>query len=640
MKNSVKLTAKKIVEETVAYGIEKAENEMINKIVEEIEKAVARGLLNEVQSNMEKDPLLSSTNSIVLSHAENTTEFNELMKDHIMKSQLLSIFTEISTGALEPYSADLSWQNQLSSSIFNVVDAVKDDAKGKTKMILNAIKAAHMAALASDAVASVIKLASTYFEGLDKGLEQFLKKKNVQKAVKQSDLSDSDNEILKNFRQEIAKSVSDLLASTLVQVFHQKFSSHLVSLAQSKINDAIGEHVSSGLKTEDSENQISDAQDSLYEKHMPKDEKTKDHAEKVKNSETTGSNVDINVLSEVTGTKVVILTEGKDGKLTKLQEMSPNNDDASETVTLVYRPKSDEHPDGHYDVLINDQTVSVEKGDLYSAMAHGMKPDASKEEISDAADDLRAKEAEALEEKPALWQSFIQREEWIEELIVGSWGLAQGVSSSEESATLKDKIMNIVQQESQSAADSKLWLAKAKSIEITGIIINGDNQPPKNTVMTAEHFQLNSKLTNAMFEVATDFSMHATCKLPVVYAPYERYNKFPTVQSANLSKLLAETMSRDDVEGTFKLTILGSMPTFMLLKKYLQNEEMSVTRLDSFEQSFPKHATELVNTWFKLLKSKTDIIKPHNKQRLEHWINTKRYLDPNDPFRKLLTSSM
>ncbi|KAJ8342051.1 hypothetical protein SKAU_G00319790 [Synaphobranchus kaupii] len=521
---------------------------------------------------------------------------------------------------------DIGWQNQLNSSIIKVLRTIKQDAGGKTKAILTAIQVTQMGILAADAVSSVITLSGKFFDGLSKGLEDFKNKRAAPQKVKASDLSDSENKMLNDFKKEIINTISTLLAKALVQVFHQKFSSHLVSHVQTKVNRAIGGYVSSGLNTKRTEEKLKGAQESTYKAHMIAEsgQQSKSHAEKVKNTETTGSNVDIKVLSEATGTKVVILREDKDGKLTKLQEMNPSTDDASQTVTLIYRPKSDKHPEGHYDVQINNKTVSVEKGDIYNAMAHGMKPDASKEDIASAADNLRTKEAEALEKKPTHFESFIQRDAWIKEVMKGSWKIAEGVEK-------KNKILSAIKKKSEEVTDQS---------QGTTQIINGVKQPPKHIISASEHFTTESKLSKAMFEVAADSSDHAQCQLPVVYAPYERNYKFPTAESPELKRLLAQTISKDDVEGTFKLTIIGATPTFMLERKYFLNEDMSLTRLDTFEHSFPKRAKELVNTWFKLLESKTDLMKPETKQTLENWINGKGYLDPNDAYRKQVTSSI
>ena len=648
MKNVVKVTSKKIVEETIGYGIGKAEDEIIKQIMAEIEKEVKNGILNEVKSSMVKDPLLGLTDSVVLSHIDNKTEFNDLFTDKLIKPKLLAVFTELCSTALEPFSADLGWQNQLNSSISTVLDTIKEDAKGKLKSILTVIQVAHMGGLAADAVSAVVTLSGKFFQGLSKGMEDFLKQRTTPQNVKASDLSGSENKLLNDFRQEIINSISELLAKALVEVFHQKFSSHIVNKVQSKINDAIGGYVITGLNTEGTEKKLNAGQESTYTKHMPGDvqaagQKSKSHAEKVKDSENTGSEVDIKVLSEATGTKVVVFTEGKDGKLTKMQEMNPSTDDASQTVTLVYRPESDEHPDGHYDVLIDGQIVSVEHGDLYHALARGMNTDASDEEMKSAATDLRTKEAEALEENSSHFESFIQRQEWIEELITGSYAISEDIKSGDAETQEQNEQKKALQaMKAQSEKTTAQILLRSRENAITNVIgtvkiTNRDNQPPKNCILIAAQFSTGSKLSKIMCEVATDSSDYAKCKLPVVYAPHERYNKYPTVQSAVLSKLLAQTISNDDVEGTFKLTILCAMPTFMLGRTYFNNEDMSLTRLVSFEYSFPERAKEMVNIWFKLLKGKTDLMTSETVRSLGHWINTKRYLDQNDPFRKQLT---
>ncbi|KAJ8247912.1 hypothetical protein GJAV_G00252000 [Gymnothorax javanicus] len=638
MKNALKLTAKKIVEETAAYGIEKAENEIINLILAEIEKAVVKGIYKEVKTNMEKDPLLSLTNFIILSHVQTRQEFNDLMQDKIMTDELQAIFTGLSTTALEPYSADLGWQNQLSASIINVIEGVKEDAKGKTKAILIAVQTVHMGTLAADAVASVVTLSEKYFKGLADGLEEFKKKKNLQLSVNASDLSDSENKLLTDFRKKVESTISSLLGKALVDVFHQKFSSHLVSVAQSKVNDAIGNYISSGLKTEATEKLMETAQEntqSKYNESVNPGKQSQDHANKVQNSENKGSPVDMQILSEATGTRILVITERRPGRYKTIQQMNPKNQDASQTVVLIYRPKSEKHPDGHYDVLVKGKPQSVKDGDVYSAMAYGMNPKAKDKELDDAVDDLRAKEAEALEGDPSFWDIFLSRDEWIKEAVVGSWGIQQGASAAH--TTMKEKIKNIMKEQSSNSVYDGDWLSNEKNIQIVGVIVNGDPQPPKNIFLMAENFLSDSKLIRAMSEVASHLSKEA--KLPVVYAPYERYNKFPTAQSPKLKKSLALAMSRDDVEGTFKLAILSAMPTFML-GKYLDNEGLSLTRLETFEARFPIHAVKMVAIWFKLLEKKTDIIKSDTLQKLENWINTKRYLDPNDPHTKEVLSSI
>ncbi|KAJ8247900.1 hypothetical protein GJAV_G00251850 [Gymnothorax javanicus] len=132
----------------------------------------------------------------------------------------------------------------------------------------------------------------------------------------------------------------------------------------------------------------------------------------------------LRVLSETTGTKVVILTEDSHGKLTKMQELNPDSKPATKTVTLIYSPKSAQHPDGHYDVLINNKAVSIAsegKSCLFHALARGMKPEGSEKEITSEANRLRSVEADALLRYPGQWEPFINRKEWTETIRGGDW---------------------------------------------------------------------------------------------------------------------------------------------------------------------------------------------------------------------------
>ncbi|KAJ8366818.1 hypothetical protein AAFF_G00342010 [Aldrovandia affinis] len=254
---------------------------------------------------------LKYLNSIILSHLEDKQQFYDLMQDEIRKSELQDIFKELGHTALQPFYADLSWQNRLNSSISSVMDRVEAEAKGKAQGILTLIEAAHMTALAAEAW----------------------------------------------------------------------------------------------------------------------------------NSKTAGTILDIRVLSETTGTKVVILEQNSHGKLTKMQELNPSTRAASQTVSLIYRPKSAQYPDGHYDVLINNQTVNVVsegRSCLFHALARGMRPGASEEEITSAADHLRNEEADALLRHPGQWEPFIKRKEWTEAIRGGDWFMTEGAAPDVSDAVSMD----------------------------------------------------------------------------------------------------------------------------------------------------------------------------------------------------------
>ncbi|XP_044068708.1 uncharacterized protein LOC122883710 [Siniperca chuatsi] len=360
---------------------------------------------------------------------------------------------------------------------------------------------------------------------------------------------------------------------------------------------------------------------------------------------TAGTVLDIRVLSETTGTKVVILTEDSHGRLTKMQELSPGTEPASQTVTLIYRPKSAQYPDGHYDVCINNQPVSiVNKGKscLFHALARGMKPEASEEAIALEADRLRSVEADTLLRHPGQWESFVKRKEWTEAIRGGDWYMAEGAVPKKIIKETKTRL----KKEVGTSEYYKDWKKYAKNNPGIGQFINADHQPPVHSILEARKLNQNSKLAEAMLEVATNSSplvkklipgVHKSHgrELPTVYVPTEIHREFPSTKSKAFRTCLATAISSDDVVGTFKLTILGANVRFKLNSKKnfknFQNSTKSKTRLAIFEKSFQQHSTKMVQTWFNLLQgngvmTKTDLT------TITTWINNKGYNNQNDPY--------
>ncbi|XP_065812814.1 uncharacterized protein [Labrus bergylta] len=661
MKNAVIYTVQQTAEELITYGLGKAEGEILKEILDCIEKEIQKGIVGDVKSHLEKEELGSLVDIIILSHVENEEQLQDLLKDEERKTKLLNIFTELSKTAVQPFVADLSMQNKLNSSISRVIDKANAEVKGIARGILTAIKSVYMVSLAVDATTAVLSLSSKFFVNLQEQLRIFNKENDIPKEEKVKHPSPSDAEMLKEFKQQLADVISSLMADALVEVFHQKFSSHLVSLVQSKAHGIISTHVRSGLKSDRIEELLRAGQNNSYIRHMPGDpgskhhseagELSKSHAEKIKDPMTSGTILDIRVLSETTTTEVVILTENSRGKLTKMQELSPNTNPASQKVTLIYTPKNDQHPDGHYDVLINNQTVSIEskgKGCLFHALARGMNPGASESEISKKADSLRIEEAEALLRNPGQWEPFVKRKEWTEAIRGGDWYMAEGAApeknkTKETKKLLKDTVGRIV--------IFKNWKTFAKENPGLGQIIHADHQPPVSCIVDAGKLNQNSKLAKGMLEVATNSSPLNTDlvqkvkdqhgpNLPAVYVPKDVHMDVPSSRSTDFRHLLTNTIKDDDVVGTFKLVILGSMVRFRLKSNEgfnSFNTKPSKTRLSIYEEGFPHHSKKMVENWFNLMKDKGIMTNDH-LNTINEWIDNEGYNDQNDHHRNLVSS--
>ncbi|XP_069380456.1 uncharacterized protein [Paralichthys olivaceus] len=650
MKNVVKHTAKKMAEEIISYGFGKAEDALMAEILKGIKNEMKKGIANDVKSNMEKEPLVGLVDSILLSHLDDKQQMSYLLQDKNTKSKLLGIFEQISKTALEPFYADLEWQNKLNSSIAKVINHATSEAKGKTLAVLKVIQGIHMGSLAADATSTVLSLSSKFFSNLHKELNTFKEKKHLTEKVKGNDLSTSEIKILKDFKQDLVNATSALLADALVEVFHQKFSSHFVSNARGKLNNVIGGYVRTGLKSDRTEDKLRAGQNNRYISHMPGDmnskrkqdresgKRSESHAEKIKDSSTAGTILDIRVLSETTGTKVVILTQDSHGKLTKMQELSPSTKSASQTVTLIYTPKSSQHPDGHYDVSINNKTVKVtskEKSSLFHALAQGMKPKATKEEIALEAGRLRSLEATTLVKHSDRWEPFIKYKEKTDGLRGGDWYMAK-------EAGLK----NTVKENKKVIKDEKVkkyndWVKHENSKPSTGQFIRAAHQPPSSSISQAGKLNPNSKLAKAMLEVATKSTtaaeIHKGLGLPTVYVPTEIQREFPSTTTKQFRKLLAHTISQDDAVSSLKLTILGAIPRFKFnsTKNFrdFQNNRVSKTRLAIFEKNFEQHSKDLVNKWFNHLQA-NGVMTKADLNTLTAWIDNKGYENQNDPHSK------
>ncbi|XP_025756375.1 uncharacterized protein LOC109195718 isoform X2 [Oreochromis niloticus] len=517
---------------------------------------------------------------IILSQLDDKKQRHDLLKDESRKNKLLAIFKEVST-AIQPFYEDLSWKNMLNPFLSTVTGKAKLHSHRKTTALLGGIQSVYMV------------------------------------------------------------------------------SSHIVSIVKGQANGAIGRYIRKGLKSRKTEENLKAGQNTRHIACMPiklnsnhklvghAGQNSQSYAEKFKNSTTAGTILDIRVLSEATGIKVVILTEDSNGRLTKMQELSPDTRPAKKTVTLVYRPKSVQYPDGHYDVHMNNQTMSIEskgKSCLFHALARGMKPQASEEEITVEANRLQSVEADALLGYPGQLEPFINRKELTKAM--------RGGEEESEPRKIINECKEVLQREVGKVELYKNWHKYAIQNPGLGKFINADHQPPVSSILKAHKQNQNSRLAEAMLEVATNSSplnrsliskvdsSHGR-ELPTVYVPTEVHREFPSTKSPAFRDLLAAAISNNVIKSTFKLTILGSMPRFWLDHnkdfKNFQNNSMSNTRLEIFENSFQKHSTEMVKTWFSLLQIK-GVITDDDLKTITDWIGKSDYNDQNEPYRNEVTN--
>ncbi|KAI4892143.1 hypothetical protein NFI96_027533 [Prochilodus magdalenae] len=298
-------------------------------------------------------------------------------------------------------------------------------------------------------------------------------------------------------------------------------------------------------------------------------------------------------------------------------------------TVIKYHSYSDQYPDGHYDVQINNQTLRItseDKSCLFHAFARGLKPASGEEEITLEANRLRSVEADTLLKHSDQWEPFIKRKEQTEAIRGGDWFMAEGAARP---AMKKMKETKNVLEKEECYNDWKKYADQNRGI---GQFIKADHQPPVRSILEARSLNQNSKLAEAMLEVAKNSGL----ELPTVYVPAEIHHEFPSTLSPSFRTSLATAMSKDDVVGTFKLTMLGAMPRSMWNRDF-QNAEMSKTRLAAFEDSLETRSIKMVQEWFDLLQGK-GVMDDNHVTTLTTWITNQGYKDQNDPHRKQVSN--
>lgn len=651
MKNALKVTGKKLIEEVASYGLRQAEEQMLREILDTIKTKVKETINSSVKSSLHKKSITTLVENIIFSHIEDEKQLQDLLVDKTSRSQLLDLFTRVGNAAMQSFYANLGWQNKFSSSLLTVLRRATAEAKGTAATILKAIQVGHLSVLVTDATVSALNLSGEFMAKFEEEMAKL--KKTSDKA---KELSPSDTELLKVFRMDLGDKISAILADALVEVFHQKFSSHVVSHVQGKINGFINGYVRAGLKSDRTEEKLRAGQHNRYISHMPSKVKGSSrisgvlsllYAERIEDPTVPGNIFDGRVLSETTGTKLVILTEDSHGNLIKMQEMNPGTRSATKTVTLVYRPKSAQYPDGHYDVQIDNRTVTInseEKSCMFHAIARGLHPGASEDYVVKEARNLRALEAESLIAHANKWESFAKRKMQTDAIRGGNWFMFEAGARKklrESRERLKEEVGKI-----KTYKEHRKDLKKNPGL---GQFIHGDHQPALSSILEVSPHE--SKLAQAMLEKATNSSpldnkqinnvkKNHGLNLPVVRVPKEVHMECLSTKSKGYRDLVATSIRNDDVESTMKYMILGGMPTCMLKPNNnnnntndFQNSQMSRTRFEAFKESFPAHSRKMVETWYDHLQSK-GVMNESNLANVTDWLNRKGYNDQNDPFRR------
>ncbi|XP_058859141.1 uncharacterized protein LOC117434967 [Acipenser ruthenus] len=603
-KNAFKYAGKEMAQQTVMYGIGKHEEVVLNRILEKIETQIQAESQKTMREKVQTKQLRPIIDRLVMSQLTDPKEVKLLLDPgKPLCDSVKNVFSEFVHEILNEDYRSLERQNQLFSAITDVIEKAKTEVQGRKKTILNIIEIGYLSTLNGLAINNVNNLLNDFASKLSANINTLMDEK---KTLSTCDLSEDDEPILAQFRETLADSISKELGTLLVQTFHQKFAGHLVKEAQSKINQYASSFISNKLNTNRTVEKLKGSSAALYITHMaptiafnkihPADQDYFDkYIRKIQESNTTGSVLDLKMLSETTGTKVMVSEKDKKGKLQTKHVLEPSSSRVHNTIHLVYRTASKDDPEGHYDVCINSKIYPVRsegKSCMYHAFAQALHPEAQDSKLPLKAKDLRG--------------LGIPKIEQLQKLIKKG-----------------DTVEYVTQQIGR--VDS--YKNNRKKVQGFGCLLNADHQPPINSILNACQTQLEKTLAKSLLQLALGNKYQANltaeeiqnlkkkcsfCDLPSVVVPYDMHKEFLTTGrsfvAVTFRRLITEAIQSGNAVKMLKLTFIGGQPiTTLKIKADKHNTE--ILKIDAYF-GIGQHERKV------LLKNQLKVI---NKTLLDKW---------------------
>ncbi|XP_058844931.1 uncharacterized protein LOC131697750 [Acipenser ruthenus] len=577
-----KYAGKELVQQLVMYEIGKGEEVILNKILEAIKTKVKINTQETVKKKLQREPLKSAVDRLVLSQLTDPKELKLILDPRKpLGGSVNNVFGMFFRTILEEYYRSIGWQKQLCGSLMDVINKAKAEVQGGKVALLNIIKTCYLGALGVHATYAATNLLDDFVSKLSANINSFMDEKKMQ-SLNACDLSEEDKLHLKQFRETLADSISEELGTLLVQTFHQKFSGHLVKEAQSKINQYASSFISNKLNTSRTVEKLKAGSASLYITHMapttaskkmdPVDQANLDkYIEKIKQSSTAGSVLDLKILSEKTGTKVIVSEEDKKGKLQTKHVLEPSSSSVHSTIHLVYRTASKDYPEGHYNVCINNRIYPVRsEGNscMYHAFAQALHPEAQDSELTQKATALRELEAKTLQDGDFQLNSFLKKEILIDSTRGGDYFMSIGsISVSAQLAKLssekgKEKLKELLDKTGSIAH----YTENQEVVKGDGAILNANHQPPLSSLLNACDQNQTSPLAKAMLQVGVGdkYTSEMTVNelktvvknrsgpgLPSVIVPYDLHCELLTSGNSHVAKeyraMITEAIKANDI---------------------------------------------------------------------------------------------
>ena len=440
LKNAGKYAGKELVEEGVLRTLQFAQDKILQEFMELVKEGVKEMIQSSVHESIFKGGLGATMDEIVLQQISGINNSFVLSAQDGPSGKLEKTIVNFASKVLDLNMKDLGWQQQLSSALQGTMYKIqgrlaKEGKLNKYKAIFEIADSIHMGALLIDATSSIQALLNEFNLEYNQSLEDFMEESELTKYDLSNPIKGNNDFI--PLKTNIANSLTKLLVDAIVTIVEQKFSSHLVTKGQKKMNGTIIKFVGDKLlKGNMIEERLRAGETALMistmstQSDMSIDMISHKYAHQINDMRTPGSILDLRILSEKIGVKVSILEPLENNQYRKMLNIHPDiAKENTEAIQLLYRAASTEYPDGHYDVLRNGKILEVDslyKNCAYHALSKALYPNNSEAENRKQANYFRQLEAEELVANSHKWDYFVMRKEQVETFSRAIWYLGVG----------------------------------------------------------------------------------------------------------------------------------------------------------------------------------------------------------------------
>ena len=428
-----KLVGKELVSQGAMYGLNKLENLAIEKIFDCIGKKIAHS----IQESLGKSFISSDKNDL---GQFVDSQYHSEWQSSTLELKIQQFFKSVTDDVVQTFIHTNSAIFEKLSETFRdkILPGLSERLKGKAAILATVVELGF--------VADSIDTTVTQLSRLTKDFQPEMVKQCTAKLQECSPAS-VQVDYVRKLKLKLAKQTADKYGETVSTVLQQNLTWMLNRGMSKTLNNVAGGYVNKKLDLDGTKDQVTAIGQSNYVAYMPP--RSSEHADvqhmksisdKIRDPDTTGTLAELKVAVEKFNCKVVIEDHGGN-RIRSLESHSGHEN----TITLVHFPKSDKHPNGHYDVKINGEIISVRsEGNscMFEALALGLKKDGHSEHDAQS---VRNTVAEEISKNPEKWHDHFERKDQLEKIKRGHLHLLEGGAVNESTAVKEGTYVNVLE---------------------------------------------------------------------------------------------------------------------------------------------------------------------------------------------------